>query len=169
MVNLNVQSYQASNVPENLRHEIIFIPSQSAFTFGSYGYIDFKEKNVKIRSLYLAVNTGPVSGLTGTETNFPNLNPIDSWFDKIDLTQGGNVQDVVDPDLNRIQKQFYYKDEQRLLSKTASGRYDSASQRNALSTTTSTWYLDLKTYFDQAHILLITTSHEIQLKVFCVH
>ena len=44
MRGLNISNNQHSNVPRNLRHEILTIPFTSQFAFGGYGILDFKEK-----------------------------------------------------------------------------------------------------------------------------
>ena len=62
---LNLSGNQTTDVPRNLRHEILTIPSTSQFAFGGYGVLDFKEKNVKVlprlKVLFLLLKTCFVS------------------------------------------------------------------------------------------------------------
>ena len=48
----------------------------------------------------------------------------------------------------------------------ASGHYASVSQRVALAATTSNYYVDLWTYFNQAHPDLLYPKDDIQLRVY---
>ena len=43
MQGLNISQSQRSEIPKNLKHEIITVPATSQIQFGSYGVLDFKE------------------------------------------------------------------------------------------------------------------------------
>ena len=163
---LNINNNQRSNVPRNLKHEIITVPSTSQFAFGSPCTIDFKEKNVNVHELILAFNTTPVTGLTGSVTSYPNLSPVFHWFQRLEIIQNNIVLDTLYPDAQFILSQLMYDDEDRALNNYSAGHYASIVQRNAMSITTSTWYLNLRTLFNQAHIALITPNHDLQIKVY---
>ena len=135
MRGLNISNNQHSNVPRNLRHEILTIPSTSQFAFGGYGILDFKEKNVRVHELILAFNTSAVSGLTGSVINYPNLNPAFHWFTRIELCLNNVVVDTLYPDAQFILNQLFYDDEDRTLNNYSAGHYSSLAQRNILSTT----------------------------------
>jgi hypothetical protein len=164
---LNLSGNQTSDVPRNLKHEILTIPSTSQFAFGGYGVLDFKEKNVKVHELIIAFNTSAVSGLTGTVTNFPNLNPTFHWFTRIELVMNNVVIDTLYPDAQFILNQLMYEEQDRTLNNYSAGLYSSQASRNTLTTTAgSNWYLPLKTFFNQANIAIITQNHELQLRVY---
>jgi hypothetical protein len=164
---LNISASQKSEVPKNLRHEILTIPSTSQFAFGSYGVLDFKEKNVKVHDLMINFNTSAVSGLTGSVTNFPNLNPVFYWFSRIELVMNNVVIDTLYPDAQFILNQLMFLDEDRMMNNYSAGMYSSLAHRNTLSTTAgSNWYLPLKTFFNQGHINILTQNHEIQVRVY---
>jgi len=167
MRGLNISNNQHSNVPRNLRHEILTIPSTSQFAFGGYGILDFKEKNVRVHELILAFNTSAVSGLTGSVTNYPNLNPAFHWFTRIELCLNNVVVDTLYPDAQFILNQLFYDDEDRTLNNYSAGHYSSLPQRNILSTTAgSNWYVNLKTFFQQTHLPILTQNHELQIRVY---
>jgi hypothetical protein len=164
---LNIASNQSSNIPRNLRHEILTIPSTSQFAFGGYGILDFKEKNVKVHELIIAFNTSAVSGLTGSVANYPNLNPAFHWFTRIELCMNNVVIDTLYPDAQFILSQLMYEDMDRTLNNYSAGHYASIEARNTLTTTAgSNWYLSLKSFFNQAHIPILTQNHELQIRVY---
>ena len=59
-------------------------------------------------------------------------------------------------------------DEDRLAINNAAGNYASAAQRTSLSsqTSTNTFYVNLRTYFDQTKINMLTDAHAVQLRVY---
>jgi hypothetical protein len=150
-----------------LKHEILTIPSTSQFAFGGYGILDFKEKNVRVHELIIAFNTSAVTGLTGIVASYPNLNPAFHWFTRIELCMNNVVIDTLYPDAQFILSQVMYEDEDRILNNYSAGNYASIAARNTLSTTAgSNWYLSLKSFFNQAHIPILTQNHELQVRVY---
>jgi hypothetical protein len=57
-------------------------------------------------------------------------------------------------------------DEDRMLNNFSAGMYSSIAHRNTLSTTNSTWYLPIKSLFNQTSFNVLTQNHEIQLRVY---
>jgi hypothetical protein len=128
---------------------------------------DIREKNCLIHNLTLQFNVSAISGVTGTPgTGFPNLNPAFCWFQRIEILQNATVIDTIYPEQQFILQQFMNRDEQRSFINQGAGLYSSNPQRYTLGQSTSNYYLNLKTYFDQCHIPLYTNSHDIQLRVY---
>ena len=140
MQNLNLSSSQRSDFPKTLKHEILPIPAPSQFQWGSTSNLDFKGKNCKIHELVIAFNTSPVSGLTGSVANYPNLNPTFFWINHIEIAINNVITDTIYDLEEFILNQLMFEDEDRMLNNYSAGMYSSIAHRNSLSTTTSTWY-----------------------------
>lgn len=162
---INVSQAQHSNFPKNLTHSTIVIASQNSFSFGSQSIIDLKVRNIKIHELILNFNTNACSGVTSNGT-YPYLNSAFSFFQKLEILINGQVMDTIYADSNFLLNQLFYCDEQRLLNNYAAGSYTNIASRYTLTNTNnSNWYVNLKSLFNQCHFALLSTSHEVQLRI----
>ena len=59
----NVPAHQATQV-ERMKHEVVFIPSNTSPQWGSYITADIKEKNVLIHGITIRLNASAITGLT---------------------------------------------------------------------------------------------------------
>ena len=159
----NLPASQAVTLTRNMKHEILIIPASTVPSFGSTFNIDIKEKNILFHNLTLQFVTGPVVGtnLVGT------FNPCWYFMNRLEIVQNGTVIDTVYGNQQFIQNQWLDWDEDRLSVNNAAGNYSNATQRLGLSsqTTSNTFYANLKTYFDQAKLALLTDNHNIQLRI----
>ena len=164
---LNLPTRQAVTVPPNLRSEFVIIPSTSSPSWGSYFIFDVKERNCIISDLVLNFNLPAISGLTGTVTNYPHFNPAVFWTTKIELVVNNVTIDTLYPVSNFVNQQFFFEDEDRALCNNMQGSYNSLPQRNTLATTASqNYYIKLRTFYNEAHIPILSDSHNLQIRVY---
>ena len=157
---------QSVAVPSALKHEILIIPSTNTPSWGSMFICDIREKNIKLHNITLQFNVSAISGLTGTATSYPNYNPAFCWFNRIEILQNSNVIDTIYPEEQFILNQFSQIDEDRLYINNGAGNYSSIVQRNTLATSVNNYYVNLKTYFDQCHMPLLSNSSDVQLRIY---
>ena len=162
---LHLPASQSVSLPGGLRHDLLLTPASSVPNFSSFGVIDIKEKNVLIHNIALAFVTSAVagSGLTGSFV------PAAYWIQRLEICQGGVTVDTLLGNQIHLMNQIVEFDEDRVSINQSMGLYSSLAQRTAMSSqsTTNTFHVNLKTYFDQGkgHAIL-TNGHEIQLRVY---
>lgn len=161
---LNLPIGQAVSIPVGLRHETLIIPSSSTPSFGGFFTIDIRQKNILLNNITLQFNCSAISG-TGVTGYF---NPAHYFFQRIEVIQNSNVIDTIYGNQQFLLDQILYFDEQRLALNQASGLYSSTAQRTLLSSTTTpnTLYVNLRTYFDQTKIAILTEQHAVQLRIY---
>ena len=161
---LNLPVNQAISLPSELKHEIMIIPASSNPSFGGFFTIDIREQNIILNNITLQFQLSSVVGssLVGY------FNPAWFFFTRIEIVQGGNVIDTVYGNQQFLMNQLLEWDEDRLAINNSAGNYASTAQRTLLSsqTTTNTFYANLRTYFDQARVNLLTPASNIQLRVY---
>lgn len=161
--NLNLPVAQAISISAALKHGLLIVPSSSMPQFGAFHTIDIREKNIILSNITLQFTTSAVAGssLVGY------FSPGYFFFQRIELVQSGNVLDTIYGNQQSLLNQLLEWDD-RLANNIAAGNYASSAQRTLLSsqTGTNTFYVNLKSYFDQAKMSLLTQSHEIQLRVY---
>lgn len=161
----NLSVSQAISLPTSVRHEILNVPSSSVPVFGSYFTIDIRDINIILHNITLQFVLGAVLGSVGMTGYF---NPSVFFIDHVDIVQGGNIIQTVYAPEQFIMNQVLEFDEDRIAINNAGGNYSSVAQRTTLSsqTTTNTSYVNLKTYFDQVKMDLLTPSANVQLRVY---
>ena len=161
---LNLPVNQAISLPSELKHEIMIIPASSNPSFGGFFTIDIREQNIILNNITLQFQLSSVVGssLVGY------FNPAWFFFTRIEIVQGGNVIDTIYGNQQFLMNQLLEWDEDRLAINNSAGNYASTAQRTLLSsqTTTNTFYANLRTYFDQARVNLLTPASNIQLRVY---
>ena len=163
---LNLPQKQAFTVPNNLKSEVVIIPSTSQPNWGSYFIFDVKERNVIISDITLNFNIGSISGLTGSVTSFPHFSPASFFTTKVELVVNNVTIDTLYPVSNFISQQFFNHDEDRVYINNMQGSYNSLAQRNTLATTTSNYYIKLRTFYNECHIPILSDSHNLQVRVY---
>lgn len=161
---LNLPVGQAISIPVGVKHETLIIPSSSTPSFSGFFTIDIRQKNILLNNITLQFNVSPISGTNVTGY----FNPAHYFFQRIEVIQNSNVIDTIYGNQQFLLDQLLYFDEQRLSLNQASGLYSSPAQRTLLSstTTTNTLYVNLRTYFDQTKVALLTDQHQVQLRVY---
>ena len=153
---LNIPASQDTHVPHHLKHEIVVVPSNSAPAWGSYFVFDFKEKALTLHKIAIQFNVSQITGLTATTD--VRYTSAYSWFTRIRIVQNNQVIVL----LNNL---FHYEEDRAYIN-SAAGHYASVAQRVALAATTSNYYIDLWTYFNQAHPDLLYPKDDVQLRVY---
>ena len=161
---LNIPASQDTHVPHHLKHEIVVVPSTSAPAWGSYFVFDFKEKALTLHKIAIQFNVSPITGLTATTD--VRYTSAYGWFTRIEIVQNNQVIDTIYPDAQFLLNNLFHYEEDRAYINSAAGHYASVVQRVALAATTSNYYIDLWTYFNQAHPDLLYPKDDVQLRVY---
>jgi len=77
---------------ERMKHETVFIPSNTIPAWGSYITADIKEKNVLIHGVTIRINASPITGLTSGTARYT---PATYWITRLELTINNVVIDTV--------------------------------------------------------------------------
>ena len=162
---IKVHSSQAVRLPP-MQHQTVLIPSTSQPSWGGYSIFDIKEKGCSIHEITIKLNISPITGLTGTQANFPNYNPSFFFLQRLEVAINNNILDTIYPEEQWLRNQLFEYDEKRKYINLLCGDYSNAAQRNALATAQSDYYIPLWSLFKQTHLFLITNSHEIQLRCY---
>ena len=122
------------------------VPSQTVPTWNSI--INFDVSTIgKIQEIYVVFNMGPVTGIVPVGL-FPCMISSFKWFTNVNYSFQGTILDSANSDMNFINCQNNYDDQDRVFVNTASGSYASAAQRFALGQTSSTYMIPLKFHFE---------------------
>lgn len=161
---LNLRCTQSVSLPSDLRHETLIIPSSSLPTWGGYFTVDIRERNIILNNITLQMNVSAVAGTTLVGY----FSPAIYHFTRIDIVQGGNVIDTIFNNEQFLRNQLLEYDEDRLSSNITMGLYSNSTQRTLLSSqsTTNTFYIPLKTYFDECKPNLLSDQHNVQLRIY---
>lgn len=158
----NIPLQQASNV-EDMKHETVFIPSNSKIDWGSYFTIDIKEKNCLIHELTLRINASAITGLTSGTARYTSSY---FWFSRIELTINNVVIDTIYGNQQFLLNQFFNKDITRQYINYGVGDYASVSQRQTLASNTNDYYIPLWTFFRQTHMPFLSPKDDVQLRIY---
>ena len=160
---LYLPAKQSMHLPANSRHEIMIIPSTSAPSFSGQFVCDLKTRGVVVHQVGLQFGLSSVSGLTG---GTPANNPI--WFapTRIDVLASGSVVQTLYPTGQFLLAQLLNTEEERKFLNTCAGDYSSTTQRNALTTATSTYFMPLHCFINQINPVILTENHALQFRVY---
>ncbi len=161
---LNLPVSQAISIPD-VKHELLIVPSSSIPSFGTYFNVDVRDLNIQVHNIALQFILGAVIGSTGMVGCF---NPAFHFINHIDVVQSGNIIQTLYGDEQFLMNQVLEYDEDRISINNMAGNYASVAQRTLLSsqTTPNTLYVNLRTYFDETKLNLLTSAHNIQLRVY---
>lgn len=162
---LNLNASQAVSIPAGLKHEFVVVASQSAPAWGSNFIVRLTERGF-IHEVVLAFNVNLVSGYTGTGTNTPRFSPTPFWIQRIDIVQQGEILQTIMPDSAFLRQQLFTKEDDRLPESASQGIYSSAANRYNMSIANSTWYLPLKTVFNESMLPILTEQQSVEIRVW---
>lgn len=159
---LSIPALQHSSDYSPLKSETVIIPSTNVPSFGSQFVIDVRELNVLVHSLTLQFNLSAITVMTSGM-----FVPTQHFINHIDYVQNGNIIDTYYPLDQFLQQQLFQRDEDRLISNTASGLYSSTAQRITMASAANAYYLPLNDFFKQAKMIpMLENCHNLQLRVF---
>ena len=162
---IKVNSSQSVRLP-SMQHLNVLIPSTSQPSWGGYSIFDLKEKGCSIHEITIKLNISPITGLTGTQANYPNYNPAFFFLQRLEIVINNNIIDTIYPEEQWLRNQLFEYDEKRKYINLLCGDYANIAQRNALATAQSEYYIPLWSLFKQTHLFLITTAHEVQFRCY---
>jgi len=157
---------QASNVSNNLKNQLVIIPSTNIPTFGSYFTIDIRDKNQVIHNATIQFNVSPISGRTGDAENTTRFAPASFWLQKIEVVINNVTVDTYYDVEQFLKQQLFFGDEDRIYLNNLTGSYSGASSRYTKALSTTNYYIPLSTILDQCHLAVLNNASQIQLRVY---
>ena len=91
---IKVNSSQSVRLPY-MEHLTVLIPSTSQPSWGGYSIFDLKEKGCSIHEITIKLNISPITGLTGTQANYPNYNPAFFFLQRLEIVINNNIIDTI--------------------------------------------------------------------------
>jgi hypothetical protein len=164
-----VSNYQMPVIHhEHMKPETVIVPNDGTTSFGSYFTITFREHALILKNMQLQFNVSAITGITSAPTNYPNFNPAFYFFTRIELVLGTVVIDTLYNNQQFLMNQLFKTDEQRALANYACGNYSTSAvaSRGTLASSTSNYFVDLFTLFDQNDIPLLFNHTDVQLRVY---
>ena len=139
------------------------VPSQSVATWNSI--INFDVTTIgKINEIYVVFNMGPVTGISPSGL-FPCMCSSFKWFTNVNFSFQGTILDSANSDMNFINCQNNYDDQDRAYIQTASGSYANATQRFAMGQTSSTYQIPLKCFANQIQNEILNANHNFRVSL----
>ena len=158
----NVPASQHTEV-ERMKHETVFIPSNTIPAWGSYITADIKEKNVLIHGITLRINASAITGLTSGNARYT---PAPFWISRLEITINNVVIDTVYGNQQFLLNQMFNEDLKRAYINNGIGNYASVSQRQTLASTANDYYIPLWSFFRQTHMPFIHPKDDVQLRIY---
>ena len=124
---IKVHSSQAVRLPP-MQHQTVLIPSTSQPSWGGYSIFDLKEKGCSIHEITIKLNISPITGLTGTQANYPNYNPAFFFLQRLEVVINNNILDTIYPEEQWLRNQLFEYDEKRKYINQLCGDYYNAAQ-----------------------------------------
>ena len=139
------------------------VPSQSVATWNSI--INFDVTTIgKINEIYVVFDMGPVTGISPSGL-FPCMCSSFKWFTNVNFSFQGTILDSANSDMNFINCQNNYDDQDRAYIQTASGSYANATQRFAMGQTSSTYQIPLKCFANQIQNEILNANHNFRVSL----
>ena len=164
---LNTQPHQKMSVSKTLKHEIISFQSAQVPTFSAPFSIFLRLSSGYIihDAVLVMTQSAPISGLTGSVANFPQISPIPFAITSYDVNVNGVTVDTRRGDEQWLLNNLLPQDETRLLTNLEMGSYTSNAARNSLNVANGKYYYPLQIpLLNGANYKILNPSHEMELK-----
>ena len=158
----NVPASQHTEV-ERMKHETVFIPSNTIPTWGSYITADIKEKNVLIHGVTIRINASAITGLTSGTARYT---PATYWISRLEITINNVVIDTVYGNQQFLLNQMFNEDLKREYINNGMGDYRSVAERQVTASTSNDYYIPLWSFFRQTHMPFIYPKDDVQLRIY---
>ena len=156
----NINNNITNNQPQ---HSYLVLNTNNVSSWGGYSNIDVNLQGYVIHEATLQVNVSAISGVT-TSGLFPCFCSSFKFFVSCTVTNNNNVLDLFDSQSNYLINQLYNNYEDSIFINNASGAYNNATSRFAMSSTTSTYLVPIRTgIFNQLRTELLNSNHSIRL------
>lgn len=164
---MSVQAHQQMTVNRALKQEIISFQAAQIPQWSSPFSVFVRNSGGLIchQAVLVMSPSAPISGLTGTVTNFPNLSPLPLAITSFDTIINGVVCDTRRGDEQFLLNNLVYQDEERLLRNFEQGSYSSVAARSAINLATGKYYFPIQCQLiDAANFRVLSPSSEIEFK-----
>ena len=152
-----------NNNNNQIQHSYLVLNTNNVSSWGGYSNIDVNLQGYVIHEATLQINVSSISGVTASGL-FPCFCSAFKFFVSCTVSNNNNVLDLFDSQSNYIINELYNNYEDSVFINNASGAYNSASSRFAMSSTTSTYLVPLRIgLFNQARAELLNSNHSIRL------
>ena len=156
--------------PAGLKNEVLTFPSSTQASWGSNTSFFIRASGgILLHKADLQIQLGAVSGLSGTQTNYPAINPSYFFLQRLMvLVNGVPIQDSISPGLGQyLLNNITNTDESRAVIEATSGSRTNIAQRNTKSTTSGEyWNIPLKLFFNETSFPILNDKHEIEIRVY---
>lgn len=159
---LNLPKSQITSIPQGLKTDICIIPSTSVPSFGGYFTVDIKEIGI-IHDIKLQFNCTAITATGGTNNRYT---PCGLWISRCEIIQNSQIVDTLFGTSQFILNQLLNADEDRAFINQQQGLYSSAALRATKGTAAADYFMPLRTYFNQTNLPLLTSAHNIQLRIY---
>ena len=160
----------AVSIPQGLRNETLTFPSSTAAAWGSNTSFFIRASGgVLLHKADIQLQLGAVTGLTGSVTNYPAINPSYFMLNRVlILVNGVTVQDSIAPALGQyLLNNLTNNDEGRATVEGSGGSRTAIAQRNTMSTTSGTyWIIPLRLFFNETSFPILNQNHEVEVRVY---
>ena len=152
-----------NNNNNQIQHSYLVLNTNNVSSWGGYSNIDVNLQGYVIHEATMQISVSAISGITASGL-FPCFCSAFKFFVSCTVTNNNNVLDLFDSQSNYIINQLYNNYEDAVFINNASGAYNSASSRFAMSSTTSTYLVPLRIgIFNQVRTELLNSNHSIRL------
>ena len=153
-----------NNITNNQpQHSYLVLNTNNVSSWGGYSNIDVNLQGYVVHEATLQINVSAISGITASGL-FPCFCSAFKFFVSCTVTNNNNVLDLFDSQSNYLINQLYNNYEDSIFINNASGAYNNATSRFAMSSTTSTYLVPIRTgIFNQLRTELLNSNHSIRL------
>ena len=164
---LNIQPHQRATVNKSLKQEIVSFSSSQTPQWQSPFSIFIRNSGGLIchEAVLVMTQSAPITGLTGTVTDYPNLSPTPFLFSSLDIIINGVTVDTRRNDEQFILSQITSADETRVLQNFSMGNYTSVKNRASFNAANGKYYFPLQIpIINAANFKILSQSSEIEMK-----
>ena len=156
----NINNNVTNSQPQ---HIYLVLQTNNTSSWGGYSNIDVNLQGYVVHEATLQINVSAISGVTASGL-FPCFCSAFKFFVSCNVTNNNNTLDLFDSQNNFLINQLYNNYEDSVFINNASGPYNNATSRFAMSSTTSTYLVPIRVgIFNQLRSELLNSTHSIRL------
>lgn len=158
---LNLNESQSIDAPATAPN-VLVVPALSQVNFGGNSILELREMGCLLNNLTIEFN---VSAIQSSNNSSAYYIPACFWIQKIELVQNSQVLSTIYGNGIFLENQLCYSDEEQIKLNNGMGNYQNPSLMQMKSSTTSSYFVNVKSLFDNS-IPLLSNKHNIQLKLY---